>query len=141
MSRFTAKVVRRQADPQLFQLCGNVAVFGCTLGLSSNSAHLRFDFINKIRETDQILLNPVQAFQCFRSLLLEPADSGGLLEDQPSICGIGLQDLVHAALFNDAVRGRSRARTDKQFAHVLESGSVPIDEVLGISGLPDPTPD
>ena len=54
------KVVGRQAEPQFPQLVGNLAVPGGFFRLAAQSVELCFDFVDDVRQPQQVLVDPLE---------------------------------------------------------------------------------
>ena len=137
--RQAAVIVGGESVPPGLQFLADLAEFRRLGGLVPRRRQPGFDFVDDVRQPQQILAHALQLALRVHLPRLISTDARGFFEDGPSIGRVGLQDLIDAALLDDAVGRRSGA--EKQILHVFEPGRRAIDEILAVAVAPDAATD
>ena len=77
-------------------------------------------------------------FDFFR---LEPRDASRLLEDPTPVLGRRLEQSIHFALLNQAVRIYANACTSEKIFDILEAARLAVDSVLAVSAAKNASTD
>ncbi len=123
-------VVGSRPDPQGPQLLRVLAEFRSLGGLAANRIQLPFDLAHDVGQPQQVLGHSFELALRVELAGLETADARGFFEDASAGDVRGLQELIDAALLDDAVRRTPRTRPQKQVTDVLEPGRQAIDEIF-----------
>ena len=134
-------VVRRQTEPPLLERRGNIVVLRGLGGLAAGGIELRFDFVDDVGQSFEILADSFELFLGLDLAGLESADSRGFFKDRAAACRIPLQDLINPALFDDTVGGGTRSRSQKQILDIFQTSGSPIEQIFGIAVAPDSASD
>ena len=107
-----------------------LAEFGGLGGLAANGIQLSFDLAHDVSQAQQILGHAFELALRVDFAGLEAADARGLFEDAPAGDVCGLQELIDAALLDDAVRRTPGSRPEKKIADVFKPGRHSVDEIF-----------
>ena len=136
-----AVVIGCRSDAQVAQFLRVFAEFGGFRGLAADGIQLRLDLAHDVGQPQQVLGYPLQLPLGIDLSGFETADARGFFEHLAAIDVGGLQELIDATLFDDAVRRRSGSRPQKQIANVLEPRRRAIDQIFRLAGTIDAAAD
>ena len=119
--------------PQFLQTLAVFQIIASLARLQLDTAKLLFDLAHDIRQTQQILLGPIQLAKGLLLVRLELAYPGCLLEDNPPVDGGFLQQLVDLTLFDNGIGAHPDTRVHEQFANIPETADLVVDQVLAVA--------
>ena len=125
------------SKPQLLQPIGRFFVFAGLARLLPDGNQSAFDFIDDVRESQQILIDPFQSPQGFDLLRFEAADAGRFLEDHAPLARRSLQQDVDLALLDDSVSLGRGAGAGEKLADVAQPAGLPIEQILSFAAPVD----
>ena len=120
--------------PQRRELGDQVAVATRRVSLTFERLELTPDLTQEILETGQVGLGGLEASLAL--LLATPVleDTGGFLDDRPSILGPGVEDGVDLALRDDDVLLATHAAVAEELLDVEQTAGDAVDLVLAVAG-------
>ena len=99
-------------------------------GLNLDTAELLFDFVEDELGLGEVLVGFFEFAEGFFFALLEAGDAGGFFEDFAAVLGVGFEKRGHAALLDERVGVHANTGVQEEFADVLETGDLVVDEVF-----------
>jgi len=136
--RQAAPIGDANLGPQLLQPLAVLAVplgFGC---LGSYAAQPAFDLFDDVGQPQQVLLDAFQAALSFQLLGLEATDARRFFEDSAAVLGVGLQQAVHLALFDQAVGVHADARATEHVPDIPQAAGLAVDQVFAFAAAVHP---
>ena len=106
--------------------------------LQAQRGEPRADLLLDVRRPLEVEPHPGELLLGAAPAALELAEPGGLLDQAPALVGPGQEDLVDAALGDDAVQLASEPRVGQGLLHVEPSHLASGQEVLGVAFAAEP---
>ena len=123
-------LVQRQLQPHFGQPRRVFLVNPSPAGLDLHAPQLLFDLGHDVVHPQQVLVDPLELAAGLLPLGLELRDAGRLLEDQPPLGRVGLEQRRDAALLDHAVGVDADAGVHEQVTHVPEAAGLAVQVVL-----------
>ena len=139
VGRGEAGVVRGEhGEVELLPLLVQRLVLLRLAGLTLERADLTLHLIHDIADALEILAGRVELSLRLASLLLVTRDPRRLLDEDPSLPGLGGQDVVQAVLIHEGVGLGIDAGTGEEILDVPKPAHAFVEEVFALSGAIEP---
>ena len=102
--------------------------------LALERSELALDLRGQVVQADEILLGGVEFAQRRNLALLELRDAGRLLEQDPPVLGVGVDQGTDVPLADDGVGLGVEAGVEKQLADVAQPAGRVVDVILALAG-------
>lgn len=124
---------KAESCAEFFESLGIFEVASCLAGLQFNASQLALNFIDDVRQPEEILFGPLEFSFGLFFVDFESADSCGFLKNNPAVHFRGLEQLINLTLFDDGIGTDTDACVEEHIPDVAEPAGFSIEEVFAFS--------